>query len=106
MSTTSTESTSGTPAGGGQNAPSTASQAAEAPEGQPTRDAAVKKAYSEATTALRLAHRDEFNADVAKRVKAAGFEWTPRPTEEEKREAKVRALLAEDPTLIEKITSE
>jgi hypothetical protein len=104
MSTTSTESNTGTPAGGGQNAPESASQGTEAPEDRTTRELAVKKAYAEATTALRQAYRDEFNTDVAKRVKAAGFEWSPRPTEEEKRAAKFKALLAEDPSLADIVT--
>jgi len=104
MSTTSTQPGTGTPEGGGQNAPSAASRAPEAPLDQTTRDAAVKKAYSEATTALRLAHRDEFNADVKARAKAAGFDWTPRFTEEEKRAAKFKALLAEDPSLADIVT--
>lgn len=60
-----------------------------------TKEEAVKRAYSEANTALRLAHRDEFNTDVAKRVEAYGFEWSPRPTKQESAKAKAKALLEE-----------
>ena len=87
----------------GSEGPSTGSQGSGGTEGQPTRDEAVKKAYSAATTALKEKYRDQFNADVAKRVKAAGFDWAPRPTEAEKREAALRALLAEDPTLLDRV---
>lgn len=104
MSTSSTESTSGTPAGGGQNAPVPASQPSVGGEPTLTAKEAVKKAYSEATTALRLAHRDEFNADVKTRAKALGHDWTPRPTAEEKRRAEFKRMLDEDPTLAEVVT--
>lgn len=104
MSNTNTETGTGTPAGGGQSAPSAASQPSAG--GQPTLTAkeAVKRAYSEATTALRIAHRDEFNADVKQRAKALGHEWSPRPTAEEKRAAEFKRLLAEDPSLADIVT--
>jgi hypothetical protein len=68
-----------------------------------TKEEAVKKAYAEATSALRSAHRDEFNKDMAARVKAYGFEWKPKPTATEKRKEQIAALLAEDRDLMDEM---
>lgn len=104
MSTSTTETGTGTPAGGGQSAPSAAQQGSGEGGSTLTQKEAVKKGYSEATTALREKYRDEFVADVKARVKALGHEWSPRPTAEEKRRAEFARLLAEDPTLAEVVT--
>jgi hypothetical protein len=78
-----------------QEAALTGVQESADPKAPATQQEAVKRAYSEATTALRKAHRDEFNADVAKRVEAYGFEWKPKPTAKEKALAEVQRLMAE-----------
>ncbi len=62
---------------------------------------AKRKAYSQATTRLRNDYRDEFNGLLAQEMKAAGYDWTPRPDAKEKARQQIRALLAEHPDLAE-----
>lgn len=70
------------------------------------RNEAINKARSQAKGELAVKYRDELNARIKELVKVAGFDWTPAPTEAEKREAQVRALLAEDPDLAARLAAE
>jgi hypothetical protein len=67
------------------------------PEAAVTRDEAVRAAHSKATSDLRNKHRDEFNASVKKYAAEAGFEWSPKKTQEEKDREAFEALLAARP---------
>lgn len=60
---------------------------------------AKSKAYTAAQAELRVKYRDEFNASIKASMKAAGFDWQPKQTAEEKRAEQFKALLAEDPSL-------
>lgn len=79
----------------GENAPVAAEEQVADPKVPATKQDAVKRAYAEATTALRETHRDEFNADVKQRVKGYGFDWDPKPTAEEKAKAEIARLIKE-----------
>lgn len=96
MSTSTTESATQTRAEAVDSALSSAEQGDLTPKGPTTKQEAVKRAYSEATTALRISHRDEFNADVKTRVESFGFQWEPKPTKTEKALAEIRALMEEN----------
>ena len=65
----------------------------------------TSKLLAEARTAaigrLLDAHRPEFNDLMEAEAKERGVTWKRRPTEAEKRRAKLEALLAEDPSLAE-----
>lgn len=74
------------------------------PEGATTRDEAVRAAHSKATSDLRVKYRTEFNEMVKANAAAAGFDWSPKKTAEEKRRAEFEALLAEDPSLAKIVT--
>lgn len=110
---TSTQTTIDTTPGGGQTASKAqepdekgapaASEPTSGAQGPTDQKEAVKRAYSEATTALRESHRDEFVADVKARVEGYGYTWSPRPTEAEKRRKALADLLAEDPSLADEV---
>lgn len=61
------------------------------------------KAYSEATTKLREAHRDEFNGYVQEAMAKRGITWTPRLTDEQKAMLTIRELLEQYPALREEL---
>lgn len=67
------------------------------------RQAAHRKAYGAAQKRLREAHRSEFNKFMAEESKALGFEWKPKPTDEEKAAEQLAALLAAHPSLREQM---
>lgn len=68
-----------------------------------TKDSLLRQAYGAATARLRDAYRAEFNKLYAEEAAARNVEWKPRPTEEEKAEAQLAALLAAHPNLREKV---
>lgn len=67
------------------------------------RDKALRKAYGQATKALREAHQDEFNGLYKAKAKALGFEWTPRPSAEQKAVEELDTILATFPHLKERL---
>lgn len=58
---------------------------------------AVRKGHTHAASVLKDNHKDEYNRLVAEHVKAAGFEWAPKKTQEEKDRETFEALLAANP---------
>jgi hypothetical protein len=71
-------------------------------EGEISRDEALRQSYSAATTRLREAHLDEFNALRQEEAKNRGVDWTPPPTEEQKAAAELEAIFERHPHLREK----
>lgn len=71
-----------------------------------TRDEALRQSYHTATNLLREKHLKEFNALRAAEAKKLGHDWKPKPTDAERREQQLRALLEEDPSLRERILAE
>lgn len=65
--------------------------------------AALRKAYGQATQALRENHRDEFNDLYSKYARGMGVEWSPRLTPEQKAEQAFDNLLSEYPHLADRI---
>lgn len=63
----------------------------------------ITKARTDAVSALTEKYRDELNAEIKAYVRAAGYEWAPRPTEEEKARAQAEALLEQFPALREQL---
>lgn len=59
----------------------------------------LAEARTEAVGQLLDAHRSEFNDLMQAAAAKRNVTWKRRPTEAEKREVKLRALLAEDPSL-------
>jgi hypothetical protein len=78
-----------------------AKTAAKAEPTQNTTSKLLAEARTEAVGQLLEAHRPEFNDLMEAAAAKRNVKWKRRPTEAEKREAKLRALLAEDPTLAE-----
>jgi hypothetical protein len=72
-------------------------------EEKAARQAALRKAYSNATTRLREAYRSEFDELYAQEAETLGVNYTPRPTPEQKAEQEVQALLEKYPHLRDKI---
>lgn len=58
-----------------------------------------RKAYAAGEKRLREAHRDEFLQYVQEEARALGVEYKARPTEQEKAQAALDALLAAHPEL-------
>ena len=71
-------------------------------QGTIDRDAALKKAYQQATAALRDEQRERFNVLYSEKALALGVEWKPKQTAEEKAEEEFQRLLAQYPHLAEK----
>lgn len=67
---------------------------------------ALRKAYGQANSELRETHRDEFEKLYVKHAKAAGVDYTPPPSKEQKAEAELAALLAANPALKAKLVEE
>lgn len=59
----------------------------------------LRKAYGNATTRLREAHRDEFDSLYSQEAESLGVEYTPRPSAEQKALQQLQALLDEYPQL-------
>jgi hypothetical protein len=77
------------------------------PEGGEDRNALIRQAYATATKQLREAHLDEFRQLQQAEAQRLGVtDWTPKPTADEKAEAQLAALLAENPALKQRITDE
>lgn len=72
-------------------------------QGTIDRDAALKKAYQQATAALRDEQRERFNVLYSEKALALGVEWKPKQTAEEKAEEEFQRLLAQYPHLAEKV---
>lgn len=62
----------------------------------------MQQARSAALSRLREEQRERYNEILVEEAAARGITWTPQPTKEEKAEAEVRRLLAENPALAEK----
>jgi hypothetical protein len=60
-------------------------------------------ARTAAIAALLEKHRSDFNELMEAEAKKRGVTWKRKPTPEEKREAALRALLAEDPGLLDRV---
>ena len=77
---------------------------AKAPEAEVKSDS---KLLAEARTAaigrVLDEDRDEFNQYMTEEAAARNVTWKRRPTEQEKREAKLRELLAADPDLLSRV---
>jgi hypothetical protein len=67
------------------------------------RSNALRKAYSNATTRLREAHRTEFDELYSAEAEALGVDFTPKPSAEQKAEQQMEKLLHQYPHLREKI---
>jgi len=72
--------------------------------GDDDRKTKLRKAYGQATTALREAHKTEFNDLYSKHAADLGVEWSPRPDAEQKAEQEFDQLLADFPHLRERLT--
>lgn len=59
-----------------------------------------------ATSALKEAHAEEFNALKVKEMAARGITWSPKPTEEQKALATVQELVAKYPSARAALTGE
>lgn len=64
---------------------------------QEEREKKLTKAYSNATTALRKAHPDEFNQLRVKAAAELGIEWTPRPDEEQRARQQLQEIFGKYP---------
>ena len=64
----------------------------------------LRQAYGQATTALRAAHRTEFDALMAQHAEALGVTWSPRLTAEQKAEQEFDQLILDFPHLRERFT--
>lgn len=67
------------------------------------RTEAITKANTEAIAWLRAQYRDEFNAKKIELAKAAGYDWEPRLTDEQKAEVEVQKILAQFPGLRDRL---
>jgi hypothetical protein len=63
----------------------------------------LRKAYSEATQALREKHRGDFETLYAEKAGEAGVEWTPRATPEQKAGEVFEALIEQYPHLLDRV---
>lgn len=77
----------------------TATKTAAAPAAETPKSKLLAEARTAALGRLLDAHRSEFNDLMAEEAKKRNVEWKRKLTEEEKREQKLRALIAEDPAL-------
>lgn len=67
-----------------------------------TKDQLVTKSYGIALQRLKDAHIDEYNRLRIAAAQELGVEWKPQPTKEEKAEAEIRRLVAENPGLADR----
>lgn len=63
------------------------------------RKTALRKAYTEATSALREKHQQEFNSLYEQKAKDKGVEWSPKPTAEERARQEMEGLMKAHPEL-------
>jgi hypothetical protein len=63
----------------------------------------LAEARTAAIAALLAEHRDEFNRLMEAEAKDRGVEWKRTPTAAEKRRAQLKALLEEDPSLVDEV---
>lgn len=63
----------------------------------------LRKAYGEATQALRERHRGDFEGLYEDRAKALGVDWHPRPSAEQKAEEQFEALVEAYPYLLDRV---
>ena len=68
-------------------------------------NAARSAARSAALSALRKAHIAEYNDLLTQEMQARGVDWKPRPTPQEKAQAKIRRLAAENGLNLEDVLS-
>lgn len=66
----------------------------------------MRTANVRADRRLREAHLDEYRKYQVEEAAAIGIEYTPQPTEQEKAEAKLVALLQENPDLKARLVDE
>lgn len=65
----------------------------------------VAKSYSVAIQALKDAHLEEFNTLRIAAATELGVTWKPQPTAEQKAEAEIKKLVADNPGLAERYPS-
>lgn len=63
----------------------------------------LAEARTEAIGQLLDKYRSDFNTLMTAAAEKRNVTWRRKPTAEEKREAALRALLAEDPTLLDRV---
>lgn len=83
-------------------------QAPEATTSKPQseRTKALNSAYAKATKQLRDENLDRFRELYVIAAKELGYDYTPKPTAEEKAEAELAALLAANPNLKSRLVDE
>ena len=62
----------------------------------------IARARAMAARDLRGKYRSEHDGLVKKHAKSMGVDWSPRPTKEERAQAELERLLAENPSLAAK----
>lgn len=67
------------------------------------RENALRKAYTQATTDLRTKHQSEFNELMKLHAKAAGYDWEPKKTAEDRAREQVAEILEKFPKLAEEL---
>jgi len=72
----------------------------------PERDKAIRTAYANATKRLREEQRDRFRELQIEEAQKLGVDYKPQPTKDEKAEAMLAALLAENPALKARLVDE
>lgn len=75
------------------------------PTDKSERSQKLRSAYTQANTALRESHREEFERLYQQKAQALGVDYKPRPTAEQKAEEQMAALLNEYPHLREQFGS-
>lgn len=66
----------------------------------------LRQAYGQATSALRVAHQDEFLGLYQEQARELGVEYTPRPNAEQRAAEQFDALVATYPWLADRLTQE
>lgn len=63
----------------------------------------LRKAYTNATQALREAHREDFDRLYQEHADALGVDWHPRPNAEQKAQAQFEELVTAYPYLLDRV---
>lgn len=67
------------------------------------RDSLLRKAYTNAMTRLREAHKDEFLGYQTEEAKKLGLDWSPRKSKADRARDQIAKLLDENPVLREEL---
>jgi hypothetical protein len=68
--------------------------------------AELRESYAYASSKVRAAHMDAFNAYRKEWLADRGYDWSPIPTAEEKAAAQVRELLATYPSILDALATD